>query len=143
MKESFSDINSIKRFDYTPIPHVKLKKQRLQVIVHKAFQYIKRYQTSIDLEYNTTYILFTLHKISKHATTRNMLSICCRFLVTIYLSNLEEYFFNKLVGISYGTNCSPFLANLFLFSFELEFLTHLSKTRRPNTTDHLSLHSDI
>ena len=42
-----------------------------------------------------------------------------------------------------GTNCAPPLVDLFLFSYESEFLQTLVKTRRSKKPGHLISHSDI
>ena len=33
--------------------------------------------------------------------------------------------FQQIVGISMGTNCAPLLANIFLYSYEAEFIQSL------------------
>jgi hypothetical protein len=40
-----------------------------------------------------------------------------------------ETLFQQVVGIPMGTNCAPLLADLFLFSYELEFLQKLVKDK--------------
>ena len=36
--------------------------------------------------------------------------------------------FQQIVGISMGTNCAPFLADIFLYSYEAEFIQSLLST---------------
>jgi hypothetical protein len=38
--------------------------------------------------------------------------------------------FQQVVGISMGTNCAPLLADLFLYSYESEFLQNLVKDKK-------------
>ena len=69
-------------------------------------------------------------------------------IVITYLSPLEGYFFSRssaydnisvssggilfqqVVGIPMGTNCAPLLADLFLYSYELEFLQTIVKDKK-------------
>ena len=48
--------------------------------------------------------------------------------MTTYLLSLVEMVFNKTVGIPMGTNCVPFLDDLFLYSYEADFTKGLLKT---------------
>ena len=41
--------------------------------------------------------------------------------------DLVDSFFGQTVGIPMGTNCAPFLADLFFYSYENEFLDKLVK----------------
>ena len=41
--------------------------------------------------------------------------------------DLVDNFSDKLIGIPMGTNCAPLLADLFLYSYENEFLDKLIK----------------
>ena len=43
---------------------------------------------------------------------------------------IVRYSFQQIVGIPMGTNCAPLLADLFLFSYESEFLQTLVKNKR-------------
>jgi hypothetical protein len=46
--------------------------------------------------------------------------------LTTYLLCLVDVFF-KSVGIPMGTNCAPLLADLFLYSYEADFIQGLLK----------------
>ena len=41
-------------------------------------------------------------------------------------------FFQQIVGIPMGTNCAPLLADIFLYSYEAEFIQSLLSTRKKN-----------
>jgi hypothetical protein len=45
-------------------------------------------------------------------------------------ANLELILFQQVVGIPMGTNCAPLLADLFLYSYESEFLQKLVKDKK-------------
>ena len=49
------------------------------------------------------------------------------FLVDNIYLRLGEQLFRQMVGIPMGTNCAPLLAELFLYSYENEFLDKLIK----------------
>ena len=49
------------------------------------------------------------------------------FLVDNIYVRFGGQFFQQMVGISMGTNCAPLLADLFLYSYENEFLDKLVK----------------
>ena len=49
------------------------------------------------------------------------------FLVDNIYVRFGGQFFRQMVGIPMGTNCAPLLADLFLYSYENEFLDKLIK----------------
>ena len=49
------------------------------------------------------------------------------FLVDNIYVRFGGQLFQQMVGIPMGTNCAPLLANLFLYSYEIEFLDKLIK----------------
>ena len=49
------------------------------------------------------------------------------FLVDNIYVRFCEQLFRQMVGIPLGTNCAPLLADLFLYSYENEFLDKLIK----------------
>ena len=48
----------------------------------------------------------------------------------IYMCNLMAWYTKKIVGIPMGTNCAPFIADLFLYSYERDFMSNLQKSKR-------------
>ena len=53
-----------------------------------------------------------------------MISKCWNFLSTIFVQ-CGGHVFQQTVGISMGTNCAPLLADLFLHSYEADFIADL------------------
>ena len=47
------------------------------------------------------------------------------FLVDNIFVDFGGKVFQQIVGILMGTNCSPFLADIFLYSYEAEFIQSL------------------
>ena len=52
------------------------------------------------------------------------------FLVDNIFVRFGGQLFRQMVGIPMGTNCAPLLADLFLYSYENEFLDKLIKGRQ-------------
>ena len=48
-----------------------------------------------------------------------------RIFLIIFTSD-KVMLYRQIVGIPMGTNCAPFVANLFLFCYERDFMTSLS-----------------
>jgi hypothetical protein len=52
------------------------------------------------------------------------------FLIDKIFVSLGGTLFQQVVGIPMGTNCAPLLADLFLYSYESEFLQKLVKDKK-------------
>ena len=132
---SFSEISSIKTFDfstlYTTIPHVKLK-NRLKEIIHNAFQHKNgsiRYKF-ITLGFHKAYFVNSDKQKGKICYTEEQVVSMLEFLIDNIFVEFGGRLFQQIVGIPMGTNCAPLLADLFLFSYESEFLQTLVKNKR-------------
>ena len=70
------------------------------------------------------------HSDSKNKYTEGDIINMLEFLV----DNMFEVFwgkvFQQIVGIPMGTNCAPLLADIFLYSYEAEFIQSLLSTGR-------------
>ena len=147
---SNTSVNSIKTFDFSTtiplayftspprlnseepwlyvatIPHDQLK-SRLASIVNQAFCFKngkKRYEYIV--KYNSTYFVKS-HSDAKHKYTEDDIVRMINFLLIIYLKSVVVRFFQHVIGIPMGTNCAPLLADIFLFSYEAEFIQTLIK----------------
>ena len=124
--QSLHSVNSIKSFDfstlYTTIPHDKLKSKSKEIInqcfFHKngnrRFQYVV-------IGYKDTYFV----RDHFDAPTKIPSS---RYHKDAWISN-RQYFvefggriFQQTIGIPMGTKCAPLHADLFLYSYEAEFV---------------------
>ena len=54
------------------------------------------------------------------------------FLVDIIFVVFWEKVFHQIVGIPMGTNCAPFQADIFLYSYEADFTLYLLSTGKKN-----------
>jgi hypothetical protein len=126
MSHDCSKIDSIKTYDfsalYATIPHNKLKSRLFQIIdncflnkngtrkykfivIGKQDSYFVRHHSDSPYKYS-------------EADIKGMLS----FLVDNIYVVFGDQVFQQSVGIPMGTNCALLLADLFLYSYEAEFV---------------------
>ena len=126
---SFSQVSSIKTFDfstlYTTLPHDKLK-TRLKETIHKAFSHRSYGSKFVVLGYNSTYFSNKIQKGKTCYSEEQVISML-EFLIDNIFVSFGGTLFQQVVGIPMGTNCAPLLADLFLYSYESEFLQKLVK----------------
>ena len=129
---SFSHVSSIKTFDfstlYTTLPHDKLK-TRLTETIHKAFSHRNYGSKFVVLGYNSTYFSNKIQKGKTCYSEEQVISMQEFFIDNIFVS-FGGTLFQQVVGIPMGTNCAPLLADLFLYSYESEFLQKLVKDKK-------------
>ena len=129
---SLSSIHSIKTYDfstlYTNIPHTKLK-SRLAELIRNTFRFKngkKRYEY-IVVGYKSTYFVRN-HSEAKNKYTEDDIVRMIEFLVDNIFVECGGVIFQQVIGIPMGTNCAPLLADLFLYSYEAEFIQTLIKS---------------
>ena len=129
---NFNHITSIKSFDfstlYTTIPHQKLK-SRLATIIRNSFIHNngnRRYKFLV-LGREGPYFVKE-HSDSKNKYTEDDIINMLEFLVDNIFVVFGGKVFQQIVGIPMGTNCAPLLADIFLYSYEAEFLQSLLST---------------
>ena len=97
---------------YTTLPHNTIKEKHVDLI-ECAFK---------------SYTKIKVHSIRKAFFIRSCQNLCDA--LSYLLDNIYIRFGNKLyrqiAGISMSTNCAPFVADLFLFCYERDFMTSLS-----------------
>ena len=126
---SFSEVHSLKTFDfstlYTTLPHEKLK-CRLKKLLEKAFSNSRNF---VVLGYNSTFFSKTSFK-DKICYTLEQVCSMLDFLIDNIFVTFGGEIFQQQIGIPMGTNCAPLLADLFLYSYETEFLQELVKNKK-------------
>ena len=129
---SLTSVHSIKTFDfstlYTTIPHDKLK-SRLTDIIRQAFRFKNgnsRYKY-IVVNYLHTYFVQN-HSEAKNKYTEDDVVRMLEFLIDNIYVEYGGLVFQQVIGIPMGTNCAPLLADLFLYSYEAEFIQTLIKS---------------
>ncbi|KAK3085568.1 hypothetical protein FSP39_005430 [Pinctada imbricata] len=125
----FSRVHSIKAFDfstlYTTIPHSKLK-ERLAKIISNAFtsKNGNRKYKFIVVNYDKTYFVKEKSDSENKYTERDIIQML-NFLIDNIFVVFGGKVFQQIVGIPMGTNCAPLLADIFLYSYEAEFIQSL------------------
>ena len=130
--QSLKNIYSIKTFDfstlYTTIPHSKLK-ERLRSLVMRAFftKKGKRRYKYMVVNYSEAYFV-KYSSNSQRKYTEDEIIQMIEFLVDNIFVEFGGKIFQQTIGIPMGTNCAPLLADLFLFTYEAEFIEELIKS---------------
>ena len=113
---------------YTTLPHDKLK-TRLKETIHKAFSHRNYGSKFVVLGYNSTYFSNKVQKGKTCYSEEQVISML-EFLIDNIFVSFGGILFQQVVGIPMGTNCAPLLADLFLYSYESEFLQKLVKDKK-------------
>ena len=129
---SLNFIHSIKTYDfstlYTTIPHTKLK-TRLSELIKNAFRCKngkKRFEY-IVVGHKSTYFVTNTSNAKNKYTEDDIVRIL-EFLIDNIFVECGGVIFQQVIGIPMGTNCAPLLADLFLYSYEAEFIQTLIKS---------------
>ena len=142
--QSLHSVNSIKSFDfstlYTTIPHDKLK-SKLKETINQCFFHKngnRRFQYVV-IGYKDTYF------VGDHSDTPQQYAEADFIKMLEYqIDNIFVEFggriFQQTIGIPMGTNCARLLADLFLYSYEAEFVQSLFQA---GTSHNNSFHLQI
>ena len=140
---AFNHVTSIKSFDfstlYTTIPHQKLK-ERLTSIIRHAFIFKngnRRYKYLV-LGHEETYFVKE-HSDSKNKYSEDDIIKMLEFLVDNIFVVCVGKVFQQTVGIPMGTNCAPLLADIFLYSYEADFIQSLLSTGKKHLASRFNL----
>ena len=140
---TFNHVTSIKFFDfsilYKTILHQKLK-DRLTSIIRNAFIFKngnRRYNYLV-LGHEETYCVKE-HSDSKNKYSEVDIMKMLEFLVDNIFMVFAGKVFQHTVGIPMGTNCAPLLADIFLYSYEAEFIQSLLSTGKKHLASRFNL----
>ena len=140
---TFNHVTSIKSFDfstlYTTIPHQKLK-DRLTSIIRNAFIFKngnRRYKYLV-LGHEESYFVKE-HSDSKSKYSEDDIIKMLEFLVDNIFVVFAGKVFQQTVGIPMGTNCAPLLADIFLYSYEADFIQSLLSTGKKHLASRFNL----
>ena len=136
-------VTSIKSFDfstlYTTIPHQKLK-DRLTSIIRNVFIFKngnRIYKYSV-LGHEETYFVKE-HSDSKSKYSEDDIIKMLEILVDNIFVIFAGKVFQQTVGIPMGTNCAPLLADIFLYSYEADFIQSLLSTGKKHLASRFNL----
>ena len=128
---SFSNVSSIKTFYfstlYTTIPHSKLK-TRLKDLIYQSFfcKNGKRRFQYLVVNRNFVYFVKEHTDCSTKYSEQDIVGML-EFLIDNIFVEFGGVIFQQTISIPMGTNCAPLLADLFLYSYEAEFIQKLLK----------------
>ena len=74
--------------------------------------------------------MYSKKQNGKTCFTEEQVISMLKFLIDNTFVEFGGRLFQQIVGIPMGTNCAPLLADLFLFSYESEFLQTLVKNKK-------------
>ena len=133
---NFNLITSITSFDcstlYTTIPQQKLK-SRLATIIRNSFIYKKEIG---DTRYKYLVLgregpfFMKEHSDSASKDTEEDIIKMLEFLVDSIFVVFADKVFHKIIGIPMGTSCALLLADIFLYSYEAQFIKSLLSAGR-------------
>ena len=106
------------------IPHDKLK-TRMADVISKAYEGSGKTYISV---YRTSASFVNKHNKDTKAYTKDQLIEMMNYLIDNCYVTCGDSLFRQKIGIPMGTDCAPFLANLFLYSYEHEWMMKMKKT---------------
>lgn len=119
------EIKNINTYDfstlYTNIPHDDLKDKMKWVI-----NTIMKDNRHIYISSNGKYVSFK----SRHNTiplNAKQLITYINYLIDNIFITVSDKVYRQVIGIPMGTDCAPFLANLYLYALEFKFLDKMTK----------------
>ena len=111
---------------YTSIPH-NLLKSRITAPVHNSFKRrdgSNRY-THFKITSGKGYFIDTINPDGDNLYTADQICRMVEFLIDNLFVKFGGCLFRQVIGIPGGMNCSPLLADLFLYSYKSEFLDNM------------------
>ena len=118
---------------YTNIPHDLLSNQ-LNFVLQEAFD-IKSDKKYIKLNKCTANWTERLPKSTNYKATYltkdDIVTWFTYLLNNIYIK-YQDTLYRQIIGIPMGTDCAPDLANLFLFSYEYQYVMNLINSNSPD-----------
>lgn len=134
-KSNKTSVKNVKTFDfstlYTSIPHSKLK-DAIAWTIKKAF--LGRGKKYINVYKTRTCWSDTKMKSDSAGVqvTQRILLNMVHYLIDNIFVTCGDMVFRQVIGIPMGTDCAPFLANLFLFFYEFRFMEKMAKEKNPD-----------
>ena len=126
-----NNVRSVSTFDfktlYTSIPHDKLNESLSQTI-RSAFTSRKKKFISVT---GKRAILSDVRKASLSFSVQQLINSVNFLIDNSYILYKGEVF-RQCIGIPMGTNCAPYLANLFLHRYECKYIEELVESNQPN-----------
>ena len=131
-------MSSISTYDfstlYTTIPHAKLKARLASLIMDSFFNKNgrRRYQYLVINKATDSGYFVKEYSNSKFKYTENDIISMVNFLIDNIYVEFGGVIFQQTIGIPMGTFCAPLLADLFLYTYEAEFIQKLIPQKQKN-----------
>ena len=109
---------------YTPHCHTILSKQKCCLLLIGVSTESKTYLCTSDKAGSFSNKKYDSYK---YWTCAELCEAFTFLIENIYLQ-FEGMVFQEIVGIPMGTNCTPLIADLFLFCYERDFMSNLHKS---------------
>ena len=109
---------------YTNIPHSQLK-TRMEELIRNAFNTRDASHMALGKDYA---YWTSRHVANSRNLTVNQLVEMFNFLIDNIYIQIGSAVYQQTIGIPMGTDCAPLVADLFLFSYEFEFMKSLIRT---------------
>ena len=125
---------------YTSIPHIVLK-SGISHLVHNAFRKKDgnvRY-THIKVTRSKGYLAHDISGSGDNMYTPDRICKMIEFFIDNIFVQFGRCLFHQVIGISMETNCAPLLADLFLYSYENEFLDNMIRSGHRRLASSLNL----
>ena len=124
---------SVQTFDfstlYTSIPH-DLLESRISTLIRNSFKKKDgsiRY-TYIKVDGRRGYFSNSVNSGGDKTCNANQICDMVEFLIDNILVKFGGHLFRQGIGIPMGTNCASLLADLFLYSYESDFLDNMIRS---------------
>jgi hypothetical protein len=125
------------------LPHDKLKSRLLDIIDKCYFNKNgKRKYSYLVISHHKHYFV-TYHSDSTCKYSEVEVKKMLKFLIDIIYVVAERQVFQQSLGISMGRNCAPLLGDLFLYSYEAEFIQKLLHEKNKNSCCSLQFHISL
>ena len=126
---------------YTKIPHFKLK-EKISFFVKKVFECVKHSKKGANYvccseKSRTAYYSKGKSTVNASFSSEDVINLINMVIDNSYVT-FHDVIYRQVIGIPMGTNCAPFLANIFLHVYEYEYMLKLVQNRNVDTARKLA-----
>ena len=112
---------------YTSIPHDKLKCKMREFVLGVFAQSGKKFVNSSK---NNAYLSKKRSERSDASFSKEELIDAIEMIIDNSYIIYKNVIYRQVIGIPMGTNCAPYLANIFLFMYESMYIKHLVDSKQ-------------
>ena len=108
----------LRHYIYTNIDHAELK-SKMGILIDKMFE-LK--SVPFVCVYESLKTTWCSNKRAKYAFTCSDVKEMLNYLIDNIFVTFKGKIYRQVIGVPMGCDCAPFLANLFLYSFEFDYI---------------------